>query len=838
MTFSFASRKPHQPGTNVPPKNGASAMRETVTETTKAIKGLRSYVAAVSVTLVALLGVLGTGASAASAAELECKTCSPWWHVTTNSRPAYLTEGARVAAVPAVPGAPEVQEISFTLNGEGAAFAVISAGSVGLGEFYTNEEVAKDDEFHVLNAQGLREALEGTYGAGKVQVTEKTVAGVLSFKVMSEPTTKPIEVAACGCGESAKVLSPGTAGTPEVPAVPDGELYATAENLGDADVDGTSAPVTFRDVIPSGLKAIGVGATKPHKEGDFQEREPLPCSLSEEGGVQVATCTLSEKLAPYDQIEMRVGVDVEPAAHTGEENQVSISGGGAPAKSAMDQITVSSAPVPFGIARNEMDLEEDGGAPTVQAGAHPFQLTSTIVFNQLRDINPLRNSKERPEVNTPLLAKDINVKLPPGLVGNPTPLAQCTTAQFFQTDFSEDAEESNACPPDSAVGVATVTVHEPATVGTAILTEPIFNLEPRAGEPARFGFYVILANSPVFIDTSVRTGDDYGITVSSTNITQIQSFLSGEFTFWGVPGDPRHDNQRSWGCLFEARDFNPHLPCAPSEAQHPPPFLSMPTRCDAPLQTSITFDSWQEPANVLLSDGIFEPSEALGGCNRLQFQPQIKVKPDAQESSKPTGLTVDVHVPQEINDNAAGDASSDVKDIAVALPAGVAVNPSSADGLEACSEGLVGFTGLNALDPVGEPGNLSATFAATPKPPYETPQPGSNTCGDGSKIGEVSIHSPLLPATQPVNGSVYLASQEANPFGSLLAMYIVATDPVSGTLVKLAGEVQLCQAPGQVIDGMTCQGLGQIITLFKNNPQLAFEDAEFHFFGGERAPLA
>ena len=85
---------------------------------------------------------------------------------------------------------------------------------------------------------------------------------------------------------------------------------------------------------------------------------------------------------------------------------------------------------------------------------------------------------------------------------------------------------------------------------------------------------------------------------------------------------------------------------------------------------------------------------------------------------------------------------------------------------------------------------------------------------------------------------MYLATQNANPFGSLIAAYIVAEDPASGTLVKLPGKVSLCQAAGEVIARETCGTPGQLILTFENEPQLPFEDAELHFFGGERAPLA
>ena len=249
-----------------------------------------------------------------------------------------------------------------------------------------------------------------------------------------------------------------------------------------------------------------------------------------------------------------------------------------------------------------------------------------------------------------------------------------------------------------------------------------------------------------------------------------------------------------------------------------------------PFEMSIEGDSWpepalgdpsepvgdwqpfvQEPVPYVLHDGA--GPLALDGCNKLSFEPSIKVTPDSTEASKPSGLNVDVHVPQQEVLIPGGVAESDVKDISVALPEGVAVNTAGADGLEACSEKEIGFTGVGS----------EGTDLFTSGLPAPAGAPAEPFCPNGSKIGTVKIKTPLLE--HELEGALYLASQEANPFGSLVAIYLVAEDPVSGVLVKLPGEVSLSET-------------GQIVGVFDNSPQFPFEDAELHFFGGERAPLA
>jgi len=602
-----------------------------------------------------------------------------------------------------------------------------------------------------------------------------------------------------------------------LPTKGSGQIVITAENLGDAP---TSGKITISDKLPPGLTATGIkgiaGGPGQYELGAVLgcKIETLSCTIEsfERNPGEPSHAIVPAVLPPYEQIEIVIPVTVS-GAKSGALNTATVSGGGAAAtRSATHALQVGTGQH-FGIDDFALAPEEAGGAIDTQAGSHPFQVTSTVTLNS-------QSPDEHGRPRSAGLAKDVLAELPPGFIGNPTPFEQCTDAQFAASSELPHQgngvlEQVNGCPASSAIGVASVTFNEPSNVGFGTVTAPLFNMVPRQGEPARFGFKAagIVA---AFLDTSLRSGGDYGVNVGSLNIPQAQWLLGVKLTFWGTPGVSEHDKQRGWNCLQE---LGAPSECSATNASAPPPFLVMPTSCSAPFRATLRASSWGSSANPeeVATPFTYTLPEAIDGCNKLPFSPEVRVAADGSAASSPTGLDVDVHVPQNAVLNNESLAESAVKAITVALPQGVVVNPSGSDGLQACSESLVGFQGYSEVQGAGQ---VSRFTERLPEPLA----PGVNFCPDASKIGSVEISSPLLPAGQHVKGSVYLAIQDQNPFGSLIGIYIVAEDPISGTVIKLPGEVHLSES-------------GQLISTFPYSPQLAFEDAEVHFFGGERAPL-
>ena len=548
----------------------------------------------------------------AVAIPVSAETLSPWWHLGTEARPAYFQLGKARDEVQRFSTGAGIEDSGAGLYGPGYGSRDVE-GEVALTGGETPAEVQK--------------ALEGLYGAGNVEVTSVPPFAVYEAKFVGELADQPVLPMKL-CQHIPQNDCPSV--TQVVEGRPDGEVVVNATNLGDAPVNPEAHPVTITDELPENMEAIGiygvVGQTLKYWEFGGCSLKTLSCTFASQPTYGVPN------VVPYHQLQVAIAVRLREGARSGEINEARIVGGGAPPATTRYPLTVSGVPVPFGVNTYEVRPEEAGGALDTQAGSHPFQLTTTLNFNETLEERLYENLGELPFLNNPAggSAKDLYFKLPAGLIGNPTAIPTCPLQAFLELTY----QPNETCPPDTVLGVAipNVILSEKFTFQGPI-QEPVYNVEPAVGEPARFGFVVY--GDPVLLDTSLRTGGDYGVTVSTTNITQTGGFLGSEVTFWGVPGDPRHDNQR---CKLAINGLGG---CPALGESQPPSFLSLPTSCTGPLQTTVEGDDWTEPLHRFAPVSSTAPMDAQDGCNRLPFSSQIKVTPDVQEASKPSGRKED-----------------------------------------------------------------------------------------------------------------------------------------------------------------------------------------------------
>jgi hypothetical protein len=615
-------------------------------------------------------------------------------------------------------------------------------------------------------------------------------------------------------------------------------ILARVTNIGDATAP---APITITDRLPEGLTAKSVGFYSssyfvPNSVGgtiryeDFGPRGVLAflelCKITEAG--RLVTCTwpsvaeleakgFSKAQAEEDfahvssgslfnhvlvdpfvgYFEVKIPVRVSEEAASGIQNEVRVSGGGAPVRHEATPLHLSEEPVRFGVENYEILPEEEGGALDTRAGSHPFQINTYLSFNQTAEIEALNSAIP---VGMP---KDLSFPLPAGVLGRVAHRPQCTAAQFAHLS---NEITGPACPVSSVVGVANIFL--PAAIGPSQISSAVYNLTPAHGEPARFGFYAV---DPIILDTALRDGpgEDYGVTVTTPDITEQDNPFASEVVFWGDPGDPRHDLSRGDECLLAGRlqaGFHGHgATCLPlNETQHVP-LLTLPASCPGePFASTVSGDAWNEEPflglHPLASYTLHEPGgQSLGmvGCNQLGFAPAVSAEPTTDRASAPSGLDVNLDFKDEGLLNPEGSVQSQLEKAVVMLPEGMTINPSAGVGLGGCTPADYARETLNS-----------------------TPGDG---CPNDSKLGTVEIESPLL--TQKIQGSLFIAQPFENPFGSLVAIYIVARNLETGVLIKQAGNV----TPNLVT--------GQLTATFENIPQQPFTHFNFHFREGQQAPL-
>ncbi len=568
-----------------------------------------------------------------------------------------------------------------------------------------------------------------------------------------------------------------------------------ATNVGDQPTDASDITLTAR--LPAGMTAVEASV---RDAGSFTV---FPCTAgdgsSPVAGASDVMCVSNQSIAQfgsglritnYEELDLTVSVD--RAASGTLTSSFAVSGGGAGSEAdTVDPVTVTSTPPAFGFDAADSQFTDAAGNPVTQAGAHPDSATFSFDFNTVTD------GLEGPMWPVEPV-KDLFVNLPPGLVGNPTVADTCTAAQLAN---AAGIESMPLCPSSSQVGTTMVRMNTHGSSNTSFFGPlPVYNMVPPPGVPARFGFNAL--GSVVTLDASVRTGGDYGLTVSARDIPEGISLIGTTMTLWGVPASPSHDAERS--CPGQDIPVSGGPTCrsgAPLKA-----FLRNPTSCTAPgegLLTTASADSWFEPGSFVPTSWFSHllpgypaapadrgPRQGPTGCPSVPFDPVFSGTPAAPQANSPSGFAFDISLPQTDDPSLIGE--SDLRTAVVALPPGVRVSPSSASGLSACTPAQIGLNDATAP-----------------------------SCPDASKIGSVTIDTPLL--SQPLTGGVYLATPHDNPFGTLLSLYVTAEG--SGVIVKLAGSV--------AADPVT----GQLTTTFADNPQTPFSKLELQLDGGPRAPL-
>lgn len=403
---------------------------------------------------------------------------------------------------------------------------------------------------------------------------------------------------------------------------------------------------------------------------------------------------------------------------------------------------------------------------TTAAGGHP----------------DLTTSFELGGPGAPEAARNVAFNAPTGLFGNPNAVTPCTAADFALAE----------CPVDSQAGLVTVFANHNGNLKELLGTAPIFSMQAGQDQTALFAFIVPTLGIPINIPVGVRTGSDFGLRFTVSEITQETPLAAAKLTFWGFPAEEGHDKERfakgspgnPAGCAAEAGTScigkvgnRANLPEAP--------LTDNPTICTGEsLVANLTVQSYQDPDHPSTKSASYP---ATTDCDREVFRPVLFASATTAETDSPSGLDVVLRSPQFLTRAV---APSQIRSAVITLPEGFTINPDAADGQGACTDQQANFGTELAIG-----------------------------CPDRAKIGTYSLGTPALDG--PLEGSVYIGEPEA---GNQYRLFMAADG--QGIHAKLEGRV--------VPDPTT----GRLRVYFSNLPQVPFEDIQLHLFASDRGLMA
>lgn len=418
------------------------------------------------------------------------------------------------------------------------------------------------------------------------------------------------------------------------------------------------------------------------------------------------------------------------------------------------------------------------------AGHPPFGITQFIVRHKTELLH------KEPEVDM----KTLRVDLPVGLSVNPGATPQCAAAR------------PKDCPLNTKVGESVVIVSpEVPLVPPVPVTASVYNLVPKQGQPARFGFTVepvpdlpLLPPSDIYLEADLAWESDFheGFTINVPKVPNVK-LLQNRLIFNGAAhADPGVGH-----------------------------FITAPSTCFAPsgahahtYSTYARADSLQNPDPIFPSgssfvESLLPPGTSPKGCATIPFNPSIGVDPGTNLVDSPAGAVTEVKLPVEPSPT--GQETSTMRTARVTLPGGMGLNPSAANGLAACADAQFGKGTRNPV-----------------------------ACPPASKVGMVTVATPPLPEG-PLTGNVYVGEQRSrNPeSGEQYRIFVHALSARYGVDLRLIGNVIANAQTGQltaVFDDPPKNVLrgGHSDNLPHGLPQVPFTSFKIDLDDGPRAALS
>jgi hypothetical protein len=422
-----------------------------------------------------------------------------------------------------------------------------------------------------------------------------------------------------------------------------------------------------------------------------------------------------------------------------------------------------------------------------QAAGHPNDAFTQIIVKH-EDVETVLGPARKP-VGT---AKTFLVDLPAGLSVN----AQATPQCELEGEPGEEKIPAAGCPADSQVGGSLVTSFALGFELPFTTPFPVYNIKPRAGEPARFAFD-LSGLTTVILNAGVAWQSDYHeyftIHIPEIELLPEAQLVVDRLFFDGTTGQTGEGGA----------------------------FLTLPSTCGDPetepfrrlYATTLHADSREEEApedDYDLLAPTFPPAAFVSGsqetisylpkgahpvdCANVPFTPTAQTAPGTTSTDSPAPAAIEVKMPFEPH---ADVYQSNVKTVKLSLPQGMGLNPAAAPALGTCTEAQFGIGTRGPID-----------------------------CPAGSRLGSVELETPVLPKGS-LRGDAYLAAPEGSDpeSGKLYRLFLAADSAERGVSVRLAAGISANKTTGR------------LTATIEDAPQLPFTSFAVKLDGKSTSPL-